>query len=168
MLIAQTSGSEIVVIADHQVIFPNVSFSTQGPDASFLEEHGCLPVIEFLPHNPEVETLEPTTPYFGAGSVYTVIVRPLTSEEQTAKAAAARASMVVSPLQAKAELMVRNLYDAVDGIVEASNDPLMKLAWNNALEFRRTSPLVLGLASIMGWSDSYLDDIFVKAAKREF
>lgn len=75
---------------------------------------------------------------------------------------------VVSPLQAKAELMARGLYEAVAAIVEAAADPVMKLAWATASEFRRTSPMVLGIAGAMTWDDDYLDDLFTQAAKREF
>lgn len=75
---------------------------------------------------------------------------------------------VVSPLQAKAELMERELYDDVVAVVEASGDPIMRLAWNTASEFRRTSPMVLSIAGAMGWDDEYLNHLFVEAAQREF
>jgi hypothetical protein len=74
----------------------------------------------------------------------------------------------VSPLQAKAELMARGLYDNVATVVEASGDPIMQLAWGTASEFRRTSPMVLGIAGAMTWDDEYLDDLFTEASKRSF
>jgi hypothetical protein len=74
----------------------------------------------------------------------------------------------VSPLQAKAELMARELYDDVVAVLNAAGDPVMTLAWETASEFRRTSPMVLGIAGAMSWNDGYLDDLFTKAAERSF
>lgn len=74
----------------------------------------------------------------------------------------------VSPLQAKAELMARELYDDVVAVVNASGDPVIKLAWETASDFRRTSPMILGIAQAAGWDAAYLDDLFTQAAQRTF
>ena len=42
---------------------------------------------------------------------------------------------------------------------------LSKLAWNNSLEFRRTSPTLLGLAQMLGMTDTQLDDLFAVAVQ---
>lgn len=81
----------------------------------------------------------------------------------------ANAMQSVSPLQAKAELLSRGLLDEVEAIATAAaTDPIVKLAWDTASEFRRTSPMVLGIAQVMGWDDAYLDDLFTQAAARTF
>ena len=41
---------------------------------------------------------------------------------------------------------------------------LAKLAWQDAQEFRRTSPTVLAMAGALGMSDAQLDDLFTTAA----
>ena len=74
----------------------------------------------------------------------------------------------VSPLQAKAELLDRGLLDDVEAIVNASENPILPLAWNTASEFNRQSPMIVGVAQAMGWDDAYLDDLFTEAAKRVF
>ena len=73
----------------------------------------------------------------------------------------------VSPLQAKAVLLQEGSLNAVEAFVNAATDPLVKLAWTNAIEYRRESPLLLAIAQSMGWSDSDLDLLFIEAAKIE-
>ena len=38
------------------------------------------------------------------------------------------------------------------------------LAWNNAIQFERLSPMVAGIATALGWSDEQLDTLFEAAA----
>lgn len=73
----------------------------------------------------------------------------------------------VSPLQAKAVLLQEGSLNAVEAYVNSSTDPLVKLAWTNAIEYRRESPMLLSIAAGMGWSDSDLDLLFIEAAKIE-
>lgn len=75
---------------------------------------------------------------------------------------------VVSPLQAKAELLKRGLLDDVQVFVDAAQDPILSLAWNTASEFSNQSPLIQAVATNMGWDEAYLDDLFQKAAERVF
>jgi len=75
---------------------------------------------------------------------------------------------VISPLQAKAELLERGLLDDVEAIVVASGNPILSLAWSTASEFNRQSPMILGVAQAMEWDDAYLDDLFTEASKRVF
>lgn len=37
------------------------------------------------------------------------------------------------------------------------------MAWNEALEFRRYSPSVLGIAAALNWTEEFLDDLFINA-----
>ena len=73
----------------------------------------------------------------------------------------------VSPLQAKAVLLQQGTLATVESYVDAATDPLVKLAWTTAIEFRRESPLLLEIAQGLGWSSSDLDDLFIQAAKIE-
>lgn len=72
----------------------------------------------------------------------------------------------VTPFQAKAALLQSGLLPSVEAAIEGA-DPVIKLAWEYALEFRRTSPAVVGLAQAMGWSEQDLNDLFTLAATLE-
>lgn len=73
---------------------------------------------------------------------------------------------VVTPFQAKAALLQAGLLPSVEAAIEAA-DPVVRLAWEYALEFRRTSPAVQGLAQAMGWTEEQLDGLFEMAATIE-
>jgi hypothetical protein len=75
---------------------------------------------------------------------------------------------VVTPFQAKGALLIQGLLPQVESlIVHPDTDPLVKLAWQTAQEFRRYSPSVLGMAEALGWTGQQLDDLFVLAATLE-
>lgn len=77
-----------------------------------------------------------------------------------------RQSMVVSPFQAKAALLAADLLDDVEAVInDPASDPLVKLAWNNALEYKRLSPMIVSLAEQLNLSDEQLDNLFTEAAK---
>jgi hypothetical protein len=80
--------------------------------------------------------------------------------------AAERAPMVVSRFQAKAALLGAGLLDQVNAAL-AEADPVAQLAWAEAVEFRRTSPTILGLAVTIGLTDEQLDELFRAAAQIE-
>lgn len=70
--------------------------------------------------------------------------------------------LVVTPFQAKAALLQAGLLDDVETIVNNS-DPLIKMAWNEALEFNRHSPSVNYIASQLNWTEEFLDTLFINA-----
>ena len=80
---------------------------------------------------------------------------------------------VVSRFQARAAMMLtaasdpahENLLAQVTAMVEASGDPMAKLAWAEAIEFRRDSPLVTQLAAGAGLGEPELDQLFRSAAQ---
>jgi len=74
-----------------------------------------------------------------------------------------RAGMVVSRFQAKAALMAAGHLPAVETVIAAA-DAITKLAWVEAMEMRRTSPMIAGLVGAVGLSDTDLDDLFRAAA----
>ena len=88
MQIAKVSDNTVVQVADDQVLFPNTSFAG-GPNASFLDENGCLPVLAWLEHDPATHRLAPVDPYIAADVVLTVAVVELTQAEIDAAAAEA-------------------------------------------------------------------------------
>lgn len=75
---------------------------------------------------------------------------------------------VVSRFQAKAALDGWQLLDEVEALMADSNTPMIaRLAWQEALEFRRDSPTVLAMATSLGLTSEQLDQLFITAASIE-
>jgi HD-GYP domain-containing protein (c-di-GMP phosphodiesterase class II) len=171
MNIAKIESGFIVEVGDVSVIFPNTSFPAGGPSVEWLKENSCLPLYTSLPFNQDTQKLVTVSPYIDAtdDAVYTVEVVDLTPEEIAEREAAAlkakREAMVVTPYQAKVVLLQEGSLDEVEAAIATSTDPLVKLAWTNAIHYQRLSPLVTEIATQLGWSDSDLDLLFEAAAQ---
>lgn len=82
-------------------------------------------------------------------------------------------SIVISRLQAKAILYQNGLLESVEALV-ADSDFLVQLAWKEAQEFRRSSPLIQAMKEDLQWpdgmpvTDEELDDLFKEASQIEF
>lgn len=91
------------------------------------------------------------------------VVRDMTPEEVAERDAgrleAERSRMVCSRFQAKAALLQAGLLPTVEALM-ATADPIAQLAWAEAVEFRRTSPTILGLAAGAGLTETQVDDLF--------
>lgn len=86
-------------------------------------------------------------------------------EEIAASQEQKRQSMIVSPFQAKAALLQAGLLTQVEALInDPASDPLVKLAWNNALEYKRLSSTIVSLAEQLNLSDEQLDELFTNAA----
>ena len=71
----------------------------------------------------------------------------------------------VTRFQARAALHLAGLLQSVDAMMsDPSADMLAKLAWQDAQEFKRTSPTVLAMAKALNLTDKQVDDLFVQAA----
>lgn len=87
--------------------------------------------------------------------------------EQAAQALAdEREAMRVSRFQARAALYGAGLLTTADAAIQAA-DEVAKLAWADAQEFRRNSPLVAAIAAQLSLTDEQLDDLFRTAATIE-
>ena len=79
-----------------------------------------------------------------------------------------RVPATVSKFQAKSALSMVGKLATVEAIIAAPDTPEMyKLAWNDTQEFRRSSPVLLVLASLLELSEFELDALFIAAAKIE-
>jgi hypothetical protein len=88
----------------------------------------------------------------------------VSAEEAAERLNAKRAAMEVSPLQAQAALLIQGLLPQVEALInDPQTDPLVKLAWHKASTFRRMSPMILGMAATLGWTEQQLDDLFALA-----
>lgn len=75
---------------------------------------------------------------------------------------------IVSPLQAMLALKQANKLDDVEAYLnDSTTDPIKKLAWEKAVEFKRESPLLLEIADAVGLGSSELDALFIAAASIE-
>lgn len=73
---------------------------------------------------------------------------------------------VVSRFQARAALHNAGLLSAVETLIHnEETDPIVKLAWQDATEFRRDSPTVVTMALALKLSADQIDDLFRAAAQ---
>lgn len=71
----------------------------------------------------------------------------------------------VTRFQARAALYQFGLLDDVEAaIADPATDMMLKLAWQDALSFKRTSSFVLGMAQALGLTDEQVDDLFIAAS----
>lgn len=77
-----------------------------------------------------------------------------------------RRSMAVTPLQAKVALYNAGLLDEVENYVnDRSTDIVVKLAWSNAIQYERLSPMILSIGSTLGLTPEQIDALFDEAAE---
>lgn len=95
-----------------------------------------------------------------------VIRAALPEDLPLATAADLRAGMVASRFQVRAALLLAGLLDQVEAAV-AQADPLTRMAWAEAVEFRRNSPTIARLAEGLGLDAKTLDDLFAAAIQIE-
>jgi hypothetical protein len=74
---------------------------------------------------------------------------------------------VITRFQALAQLATLGLLPTVKAIIDTSDNEIMKLAFDNALEFKRTSPMLNELATQLNLTSSDLDSLFIAASKIE-
>jgi hypothetical protein len=87
---------------------------------------------------------------------------PPSPEEQAAQALAQeRNNMVCSRMQAKIAMYQAGILEAVESVISQA-DPLVQIAWNEAIEFRRNSPTIISLANTIDppLTETQLDDLF--------
>ena len=75
---------------------------------------------------------------------------------------------VVSRFQARAALHLAGLLEQVNAMMADPATPMLaRLAWQDALEFRRQSPTVLAMAAALNLTDAQIDELFTTAAAIE-
>lgn len=89
-----------------------------------------------------------------------------TAEELEARVNQWRQSASCTPFQGKAALFQAGLLDDVEALIaDAETDTLTKLAWANAVEWKRVSPMITSLATSLEMTDAQVDDLFRAAAQ---
>jgi hypothetical protein len=92
MKIARLNGLTVGEIADHKTLFPNVSFPSTGPDATWLSANSCAEVVKFLAFDSTTQKSEGVDPYLEDGKIYTRRVVDLTLDDIASRTAALEAS----------------------------------------------------------------------------
>ncbi|WP_373054609.1 hypothetical protein [Thioalkalivibrio sp.] len=117
-------------------------------------EHGWIP-ITLSPDDPPTADLYATV---NTGTVAPYEAPTVSIEQQ-------REGMVVSRFQAKAALSNAGMLATVQAMMDDPSTPeVYRLAWQDATEFRRTSPTLTAMNAVLGLTDEQLDDLFVAAA----
>lgn len=76
-----------------------------------------------------------------------------------------RNSLRITPFQAKVVLYQSGLLDTVNTMMSAPEaDPLAKLAWENAIEFKRLDANIVALGAAIGLTEEQIDQMFVTGA----
>lgn len=70
----------------------------------------------------------------------------------------------ITPFQAHAILLIDGHLETVETLV-AQADAMTQLAWRKAQEFLRTSPTIAAIQQQLGWTNEYVDDLFVRGSK---
>lgn len=86
-----------ITVGHYRSLFPNTSFSTNGPDADWLVQNNCLGVTVFKPHNRQTQKLVSCDPYIEDNQVFTVRVEDKTEEEMSPPVSNSESSAQTAP-----------------------------------------------------------------------
>lgn len=126
--------------------------STEYPDTEML------PILSTFIPPPETTPNQPPFAVFRAGSWFLEETRPTTIIYSSLAP-----NTTLEAFQAKTVLSQYGLLEAVKSLINHPLTPMkIKLAWENAVPFRRDNPLVLFIAEQLNISVSLLDELFSK------
>ena len=155
-------------LTDLRIDTPEVSFPAEITD-ELAAGYGVYPVEEVQRPDYDVETealvwVNPT--FQGSKWVQQWRVDPLSQSEIKVRLENWRQSASCSPFQGKAALFNAGLLDEVETLISATEtSTIVKLAWANASEWRRSSGMITSLASALSMTDEQVDDLFKAAAQ---
>ena len=69
---------------------------------------------------------------------------------------------VVSRFQARAALHIHGVFAEVEAMIQSA-DPIAQMAWADAQQFERPSPTIAAIAAALGWTDDFIDELFITA-----
>lgn len=154
----------IVYLNELLALYPNTSFpSVITPE--LIDELGADPVLE----GPQPTLTENQYSRFDGvteinGQWFTkYIAVDYTAEELAAKLEQWRQSTSCTPFQGRMALSDAGLLANVETAVAAA-DEKTKVAWEYALEWKRSSPLIATLATALNMTEIQIDDLFKNAA----
>lgn len=168
---AQESDS-ILAKAEWECVFWRGDFSVRGAGASYLTRESKPAGVELAEITPDqaVEWMiaseggQPFVDRLIKGHEWFILEQENRAQLQRLfgqEPAEPTVPQSVSRLQGLAALMQAGYMDEINAYMSAPDtDPFIVLAYNNANEFWRNSPTVSVLQSVIGLTDSQLDDLF--------
>jgi hypothetical protein len=141
MQLARIQSGNVTVTGHYRDLFPNTSFSEQGPSTQFLQEQNCKIINYFKPHEKETQKLVSVQPYLENDEVYAVEVQPITEQEQQAKTNAKAAEV---------RNQRNNLISASDW-TQLADSPADKAAWATYRQALRDIPQQEGFPLNVIW-----------------
>lgn len=145
MQLAKIINGTVSAVGDYRSLFPQTSFSENGPSQSFLTENGCLQVSQFKPYDRNTQKLTPVAPYVEGDQVYTVTVESLTSEDRQTK----RKQAAAEARKQRDTLMAATDWTQLDDYPKAN-----KAAWKNYRQQLRDVPQQSGFPETIIWPTS--------------
>jgi hypothetical protein len=155
----------VVYDNEFRALYPNTSFPAVLT-VELLNDFGADPVLE----GPQpMLTADQYARYDGVEqtegtwfTVYTAV--DYTPEELAARLEQWRQQTSCTPFQGRIALSDANLLANAEAAVNAA-DEKTKTAWEYALVWQRSSPMIAALGSALGMTDEQIDDLF-KAAQQ--
>ena len=145
---------------------PSVNFPRDISDEQ-AAEYSTYPVVDTAQpsYDPDTQYIEWVNPSYTDGLwIQQWRVDALTPEEIAERLAQWRAATSCTPFQGRMALADANLLTQVETAINSA-DQKTKTAWEYALEWKRTSPLITTLAAALNLSDVEVDELF-KAAQQ--
>jgi hypothetical protein len=75
MIIAKLNPDNTFTLGHYQTLFPDTSFSQNGPNESWFAENNCYQFNNSLPYDTNTQELVSCEPYLQDGYVYNVCVQ---------------------------------------------------------------------------------------------
>lgn len=119
MQIAIIADGSVAQIGDHHQLFPNTSFTDEGPDSEFLAQNSALLVRTEITFDPNTEKLVPCEPFIEGDRVVNLQVSPLSEAELQAR----------EPLVADRQRLRRNELLSQCDWTQLPDSPVDKQAW---------------------------------------
>ena len=145
---------------------PNVSFPKDISEST-LAEFGVFPITETVA--PSGDVVEEATPALIDGVwVQQWTSRDYTTEEIVQNLMDRRASMIVTPRQARLALLSAGHISNIDIAIDALEEPTksaVKIEWEYAVQIERISPWVQAMTTALSMTDEQVDELFDAAAQ---
>lgn len=145
MQLARIINGTVSAVGDYRSLFPQTSFSENGPTQSFLSENGCLQVSQFKPYDRSTQKLVPVEPYVEGDQVYTVTVESLTAEDRQTK----RKTAAANARKQRDALMATTDWTQLEDYPKGN-----KAAWKTYRQQLRDVPQQAGFPETIIWPTS--------------
>lgn len=131
-------------------------------EAEWLDDDKTVRVIAYS--GDQIDLFRADVAQYG-GEVDEALLAEITAEWVPPAAPPVAVPQAVSRFQARAALHLAGLLEQVEAVIADPATPVLaKLAWQDAQEFKRTSPTIAAMSAALGLTEQQLDDLFALAA----